>query len=71
MQPQTLPPDFYSFMLKAARVPKDLLELNNLNVRKVPLDTMAVVDAVQKFRPTAHALKVAQTIPPYPAVLPW
>ncbi|KAI8582245.1 hypothetical protein K450DRAFT_228052 [Umbelopsis ramanniana AG] len=70
MQPQTLPPDFYSFMLKAARVPKDLLELNNLNVRGVPLDTLAVVDAVQKFRPTAHALKIAQTIPPYPPVLP-
>jgi len=70
MQPQTLPPDFYSFMLKAARVPKDLLELNNLNVRKMPLDTMIVVDAVQKYKPTAHALKVAQTLPAYPPVVP-
>lgn len=58
-------------MLKAARVPKDLLELNNLNVRKMPLDTMIVVDAVQKYKPTAHALKVAQTLPAYPPVVPW
>jgi hypothetical protein len=71
MQPQTLPPDFYSFMLKAARVPKELLELNNLNVRNMPLDTLKVMDAVQKYRPTAKALKVAQNLPAYPPVVPW
>lgn len=71
MQPQTLPPDFYSFMIKAARCPKEGLLMNEKNVRGLPLDAKEMVQAIQKLRPTKHALSVVGNLPPHPVAVPW
>ncbi|KAI9022769.1 hypothetical protein CLU79DRAFT_804209 [Phycomyces nitens] len=70
MQPQTLPPDFFVFMIKAARVPDPLLRLNAKNIRKIPLDPGEALNAIKKFRPTQHAIDVVSALPPLPTVTP-
>ncbi|KAI8089945.1 uncharacterized protein BX664DRAFT_334285 [Halteromyces radiatus] len=70
MQPTTLPPDFYSFMLKAARCPEEGLKLNAKNVRGLPITPEEVLNGIQKLRPTPRALAVASTITPHPIAVP-
>ncbi|KAF7725989.1 hypothetical protein EC973_009135 [Apophysomyces ossiformis] len=70
MQPQTLPPDFYSFMIKAARCPKPALLLNEKNVRGFPINPQEALQFVQKMRPTKHALSVTRELSPYPDIVP-
>ncbi|KAI8337292.1 hypothetical protein BC941DRAFT_352914 [Chlamydoabsidia padenii] len=70
MQPATLPPDFYSFMIKAARCPEEGLKLNAKNVRGLAITPDEVLNKIQKLRPTPRALTVAATIPLHPAATP-
>ncbi|KAI8393947.1 uncharacterized protein BYT42DRAFT_487758 [Radiomyces spectabilis] len=70
MQPHTLPSDFYGFMLKAARCPKEALLLNAKNVRGLPLSQEEVLATIMKHRPTAHALQVAKQVPAFPVATP-
>ncbi|SAM04863.1 hypothetical protein [Absidia glauca] len=70
MQPATLPPDFYSFMIKAARCPEPALKLNAKNVRGLPITPEEVLTSIQKFRPTPRALAVASTVPLHPTATP-
>ncbi|OBZ87329.1 hypothetical protein A0J61_04629 [Choanephora cucurbitarum] len=63
MHPETLPPDFYSFMVKAARCPKGALLLNEKNVRGVPITPTEALDMISKLRPTTHAVEVVSKIP--------
>ncbi|KAI9491182.1 hypothetical protein BDB00DRAFT_767539 [Zychaea mexicana] len=70
MQPATLAPGYYDFMVKTARVPHDLLRLNEKNVRGSALTTHETLHAINKFRPTEQAIKLAQSMPEYPTALP-
>ncbi|KAI7861729.1 hypothetical protein BDF14DRAFT_1898696 [Spinellus fusiger] len=70
MQPQTLPPDFYSFMLKVARCPKRALEMNAKVVRGIPLNPGEALTAVRKLRPTEHVVKVVEHMPALPTIIP-
>ena len=70
MQPASLPPDFYSFMIKAARCPEPSLKLNCKNIRGLPISTDEFVSVVQKYRPTARSLQMARTLPVHPDVVP-
>lgn len=56
MRPDTLPPDFYAFMLKAARCPKGSLELNTKGARGIAVNAEEALDVIRKLRPTKHAL---------------
>ncbi|KAI8142242.1 hypothetical protein BJV82DRAFT_516914 [Fennellomyces sp. T-0311] len=70
MNYQTLDPGYYDFMIKAARVPHDLLRLNEKNVRGGALTTHETLHAIQKFRPTPHAVKVVENMPEFPVAVP-
>lgn len=60
MQPHTLDPGYYNFMVKTARVPGDLLKLNAKNVRGFPVSQEEALAAVNKFRPTKKALAITK-----------
>lgn len=70
MRPDTLPPDFYSFMLKAARCPKEALLLNAKTVRGGSFDADDALTAIQHLRPTDHALHAASKIAPGTTLVP-
>lgn len=70
MQPHTLDPGYYNFMVKTARVPGDLLKLNAKNVRGFPVSQEEALAAVNKFRPTKKALAITKAMPEYPAAIP-
>ncbi|KAJ8660468.1 hypothetical protein O0I10_003926 [Lichtheimia ornata] len=70
MQPHTLDPGYYNFMVKTARVPGDLLILNEKNVRGFPVSQQEALAAVNKFRPTKNALAITKAMPEYPAAIP-
>ncbi|KAI8378960.1 hypothetical protein BD560DRAFT_453314 [Blakeslea trispora] len=70
MRPETLPPDFYSFMVKAARCPKGSLLLNEKNVRGLPITPNEALDMISKLRPTPHAVEVISKIPMDMAAIP-
>ncbi|KAG0182158.1 hypothetical protein DFQ28_007575 [Apophysomyces sp. BC1034] len=57
-------------MLKAARCPKEGLLMNEKNIRGLPLDAQQAVQAIQKLRPTEHALSVVRNLPPFPTAVP-
>ncbi|KAI8063716.1 uncharacterized protein B0P05DRAFT_555409 [Gilbertella persicaria] len=63
MRPETLPPDFYAFMVKTARCPKGALLLNEKNVRGIPIATTEALDMIRKLRPTKHAVEVVSQLP--------
>ncbi|KAG1143041.1 hypothetical protein G6F37_007159 [Rhizopus arrhizus] len=77
MRPDTLPPDFYSFMVKTARCPKESLLLNNENVRGFPVTPQHAIESIRHLRPTPHALKTLSQLPldapaiPCEALHPW
>ncbi|KAI9486495.1 MAG: hypothetical protein EXX96DRAFT_534748 [Benjaminiella poitrasii] len=56
MRPETLPPDFYSFMIKAARCPQGSLQLNAKTVRGLPITSKEAMEVVKKLRPTQHSI---------------
>ncbi|PHZ12325.1 uncharacterized protein RHIMIDRAFT_203365 [Rhizopus microsporus ATCC 52813] len=70
MRPDTLPPDFYAFMIQAARCPKEALMLNNLNVRGISVSPKLALDSIQHLHPTSHAIKVISQLDPNPAAIP-
>ncbi|KAG1141628.1 hypothetical protein G6F36_015673 [Rhizopus arrhizus] len=77
MRPDTLPPDFYSFMVKTARCPKESLLLNHENVRGFPVTPQHAIESIRHLRPTPHALKTLSQLPldapaiPCEALHPW
>ncbi|KAG1440443.1 hypothetical protein G6F56_011927 [Rhizopus delemar] len=70
MRPDTLPPDFYSFMVKTARCPKEALLLNNINVRGFPITPELAIESIQNLRPTAHAIKTLTQLSPNAPAIP-
>ncbi|KAI8875183.1 hypothetical protein K501DRAFT_203150, partial [Backusella circina FSU 941] len=70
MRPDSLPPDFYNFMVKAARVREGSLLLNAKNVRGSPVTAEEALSVISKFNPTKHAINVVSQIPSDTSVLP-
>lgn len=71
MRPETLPPDFYSFMIKAARCPKESLILNAKTVRGIPVSAEEAMTAISKLHPTKHAIDVVSQLPTSTLPVPW
>lgn len=71
MRPETLPPDFYSFMIKAARCPKGSLEINAKNVRGLTVTAEEALDVIHKLHPTKHAINVVSQMSSTTPVVPW
>ncbi|KAG0066095.1 hypothetical protein BGZ89_007624 [Linnemannia elongata] len=57
MHPDTIPKEFFQFMVKTARVPAEALAMNRTRVRGFPLDLKQVRAMVDRFNPTALALE--------------
>ncbi|KAF9572316.1 hypothetical protein EC968_010040 [Mortierella alpina] len=62
--------EFFSFMVKTARVPAEALALNRSLVRGFPLDLTQVRSLVDRFNPTALTLKTISVMPDRPDTLP-
>ncbi|KAI8969195.1 hypothetical protein BDF20DRAFT_907926 [Mycotypha africana] len=78
MRPDTLPPDFYKFMVNAAQCPEGSLLLNAKSVRGTPIASEETMSVVKKLHPTKQALEVASGIPstqvpviPCEVIHPW
>ncbi|RKP07418.1 hypothetical protein THASP1DRAFT_30768 [Thamnocephalis sphaerospora] len=70
MRPETLPSDFYRFMVGAARVPDPILRYNCTNVRQGQVDPSIAVDLVRRYKGTADNLARAQGMSATPGVIP-
>ncbi|KAF9983769.1 hypothetical protein BGZ75_004756 [Mortierella antarctica] len=70
MHPDTIPKEFFSFMVKTARVPAEALALNRSLVRGFPLDLTQVRSLVDRFNPTALALQSVSVMSDRPDTLP-
>ncbi|KAG0312870.1 hypothetical protein BGZ97_010763 [Linnemannia gamsii] len=57
MHPDTIPKEFFQFMVKTARVPAEALAMNRTRVRGFPLDLKQVRAMVDRFNPTALTLE--------------
>lgn len=57
MHPDTIPKEFYTFMVKTARVPVEALALNRVRVRGFPVDLAHVHEYMDRFKPTEQALR--------------
>ncbi|KAG0237684.1 hypothetical protein BGX31_003513 [Mortierella sp. GBA43] len=62
MHPDTIPKEFFSFMVKTARVPAEALALNRVRVRGFPIDLGQVRALVDRYKPTEHSLQVVSTM---------
>lgn len=71
MRPETLPSDFYSFMIKAARCPQTALELNASNVRGGPVNAENAMEAIRKLRPTKHAIETVSKMAGDANIVTW
>lgn len=71
MQPTTIPPDFLHFMIKTARVPHDVLELNRKSVWGNPVKIEETLHILDKYKGTKHAYEVVSKLPPFPIAIPW
>ncbi|KAF9100124.1 hypothetical protein BGX23_006088 [Mortierella sp. AD031] len=70
MHPDTIPKEFFDFMVKTARVPAEALAFNRARVRGFPLDLKEVRSMVDRFNPTALTLKTVSVLSETPDVLP-
>ncbi|KAI9323625.1 hypothetical protein BX666DRAFT_1847844 [Dichotomocladium elegans] len=70
MQPHTLDPGYYKFMVATARVPGNLLRLSAKNVRGFPITPEETLKAISIHRPTPHAIAIASTISAHPVCTP-
>jgi hypothetical protein len=70
MRPETLPPDFYKFMVKAARVPDPVLRLNATNVREGRLDPEYALELVKRYNGTPYNIARTKAMSATPGVLP-
>ncbi|KAI8602325.1 hypothetical protein EDD21DRAFT_372230 [Dissophora ornata] len=77
MHPDTIPKEFFGFMIKTARVPAEVLAFNRTRVRGFPLDLSQVRTVVERLRPTERALatiaNMSETVEALPcaALHPW
>lgn len=71
MRPETLPPDFYSFMIKAARCPEGALRLNEKTVRGIPINAEEALKVVHKLHPTTQSINVVSQLPTGTSAIPW
>ncbi|KAL7747544.1 hypothetical protein RI367_007141 [Sorochytrium milnesiophthora] len=53
LYPQTLPPEFYSFMINMAKIPRYVLQINRESIRGGPVDVQAFLDWMGKKPMTA------------------
>ncbi|KAF9583843.1 hypothetical protein BGW38_008345 [Lunasporangiospora selenospora] len=70
MHPDTIPKEFFTFMVKTARVPAESLALNRSRVRGFPLDLKHVREVVDRYKPTTGTLEVVAKLSEYPEVVP-
>ncbi|CAJ0755136.1 12636_t:CDS:10 [Entrophospora sp. SA101] len=67
MQPNTIPSDFFQWMVKMARVPKETLDLNlKLTRGNSSLELSNMTKILNKYKGTRHAYKVVSNLPPNP-----
>ena len=72
MQPNTIPSDFFHWMIKTARVPKEILEMNlKLNREKKTPELNDVLRILDRYKGTEHAYKIISNLPLNPPVIPW
>ncbi|KAG0367968.1 hypothetical protein BGZ54_002913 [Gamsiella multidivaricata] len=62
MHPDTIPREFFGFMLKTARVPEEALAFNRTRVRGFPLDLKQVRELIGRYRPTDLAIQTVSTM---------
>ena len=77
MHPDTIPKEFFGFMVKTARVPAEALAFNRARVRGFPLDLKEVRSMVGRFNATPLTLEtisnMSETVEALPcaALHPW
>jgi hypothetical protein len=71
MQPTTIPADFWYWMVRMARVPKETLALNlKLCRTKCSLELDDMLQILDKYKGAKHAYEVVLTLPSTPVALP-
>ncbi|KAF9356513.1 hypothetical protein BGX26_005167 [Mortierella sp. AD094] len=70
MYPDTIPKEFFGFMVKTARVPAEALAINRNIVRGFPLDLKQVRALVDRYRPTKLTIETVSNLPENASVVP-
>ncbi|KAF9998549.1 hypothetical protein BGZ80_005522 [Entomortierella chlamydospora] len=70
MHPDTIPKEFFGFMVKTARVPAEALAINRNMVRGFPLDLKQVRAMIDRHRPTKLAIETVSNMSENASVLP-
>ncbi|KAF9977993.1 hypothetical protein BGZ73_004118 [Actinomortierella ambigua] len=70
MQPDTIPPEYFRFMVKTARVHTEALAFNRARVRGFPVDVSQVTALVQRLKPTKRNLEIASQLTEYTDIIP-
>ncbi|RKP26437.1 hypothetical protein SYNPS1DRAFT_21802 [Syncephalis pseudoplumigaleata] len=70
MKPNTLPPDFYKFMVKAARVPDAVLRYNAHNVIHGCVDPAKGLELVKRYKGTARNMACVASMSSTPGIVP-
>ncbi|KAG0238773.1 hypothetical protein BGW42_002639 [Actinomortierella wolfii] len=70
MQPDTIPPEYFQFMVKTARVHTEALAFNRARVRGFPIDVDQVKALVGRLRPTKRNMEIASQLTEYTDIIP-
>ncbi|CAG8522836.1 5378_t:CDS:2 [Ambispora gerdemannii] len=71
IQPDTIPPEFLQFMVKTARVPREVLALNKKYVTtNMPIDVEEALNILRKYKGTEYAFKVVSKMGQHPTTIP-
>ncbi|KAF9115864.1 hypothetical protein BGX27_006105 [Mortierella sp. AM989] len=70
MHPDTIPKEFFGFMVKTARVPAEALTINRNIVRGFPLDLKQVRAMVDRHRPTKLTIETVSNLSESTSVVP-
>ncbi|KAF8960103.1 hypothetical protein BGZ46_001639 [Entomortierella lignicola] len=70
MYPDTIPKEFFGFMVKTARVPAESLAVNRNTVRGFPLDLKQVRALVERHRPTKMTIETVSNMSENVSVVP-
>ncbi|KAG0268854.1 hypothetical protein DFQ27_005449 [Actinomortierella ambigua] len=70
MQPDTIPPEYFGFMVKTARVHTEALAFNRARVRGFPVDVSQVKALVERLKPTKRNLEIVSQLTEYTDIIP-
>ncbi|KAF9163534.1 hypothetical protein DFQ26_002420 [Actinomortierella ambigua] len=70
MQPDTIPPEYFGFMVKTARVHTEALAFNRARVRGFPVDVNQVKALVERLKPTKRNLEIVSQLTEYTDIIP-